>query len=81
MMATNFPSAWEDRTRKKRPPGARPEPPKEDKSLMTVDAEGRTTFPYSVALHKAFLESQRDPALKAKAYALAPLRLTQSLYP
>lgn len=43
---------------------------------MTFDRHGRTLFPYSLVSHRAFLESQTDPILKAKAEKLAPLRMT-----
>mmetsp|Transcript_50182 Transcript_50182/g.144310 ORF Transcript_50182/g.144310 Transcript_50182/m.144310 type:complete len:390 (-) Transcript_50182:99-1268(-) len=86
MMATNFPDAWEERTRKKQAVGRGgkrgEEVQKEIKSEtwhLKVDDEGRTTFPYSLALHKAFLESQSDPKTKAKAMMAAPVRLTHSL--
>eukprot|EP00446_Apocalathium_sp_SHHI-4_P015869 CAMPEP_0177216016 /NCGR_PEP_ID=MMETSP0367-20130122/34530_1 /TAXON_ID=447022 ORGANISM="Scrippsiella hangoei-like, Strain SHHI-4" /NCGR_SAMPLE_ID=MMETSP0367 /ASSEMBLY_ACC=CAM_ASM_000362 /LENGTH=357 /DNA_ID=CAMNT_0018665499 /DNA_START=20 /DNA_END=1094 /DNA_ORIENTATION=+ len=83
MMATNFPDAWEERTRKKQAVGRGgkrgEEVQKEIKSEtwhLKVDDEGRTTFPYSLALHKAFLESQSDPKTKAKAMMAAPVRLS-----
>lgn len=44
--------------------------------LLKVGKEGKTTFPYSLVSHRAFLESQSDPILKEKARKIAPLRLT-----
>jgi hypothetical protein len=54
----------------------------EDKGngLLGVDTRsGKTTFPYSLVLHKAFLDSQPDEVLKAKAHIAAPLRLSTAL--
>lgn len=44
--------------------------------LLKVGKEGKTTFPYSLVSHRAFLDSQTDPILKEKARKIAPLRLT-----
>jgi hypothetical protein len=52
---------------------------KDEPWLLGKDRLGRTTFPYSLALHRAFLESQPDPVLKEKAQKVAPLRLTTGM--
>jgi hypothetical protein len=57
-----------------------PQPFKKDENwLLGKDRLGRTTFPYSLALHRAFLEAQPDPVLKEKARKVAPLRLTTGM--
>lgn len=44
--------------------------------LMQVMKSGKTTFPYSLVSHRAFLNSLKDPVLRDKASKLAPLKLT-----
>jgi hypothetical protein len=82
MTATNFPEAWNKATS---PPKARTKANSEwddddepgGEWLLRVK-RGKTTFPYSLVSHRAFLESQPNPALKDKAKKLAPLNLTSS---
>lgn len=76
MTATNFPEAWEKTTRRKVVGSRQGAPQSEESSLYSIGKDGKTMFPYSLALHKAFLESQPDPVLKEKAMKVAPLRLT-----
>jgi len=45
--------------------------------LQRKTRDGQTVFPYSLASHKAFFESYNDPALRAKAADVAPLRMTE----
>jgi len=87
MTATNFPRAWDQTTRRRdrSAPASRhernapaQEPEQDDQWLLRLGKDGKTTFPYSLALHRAFLESQPDPILKEKARKLAPLRMTGS---
>jgi hypothetical protein len=82
MTATNFPEAWDKAT----------SPPKaQSHAQMDWDSgdepggpwllrlkDGKTTFPYSLVSHRAFLEAQPNAALKDKAKKLAPLNLTSS---
>eukprot|EP00929_Paragymnodinium_shiwhaense_P019231 TRINITY_DN13187_c0_g2_i1.p1 TRINITY_DN13187_c0_g2~~TRINITY_DN13187_c0_g2_i1.p1 ORF type:complete len:475 (-),score=115.47 TRINITY_DN13187_c0_g2_i1:38-1462(-) len=49
---------------------------KEKRNLLFLGPDGKTRFPYSLVLHKAFLESQPTEALKEKAKKVAPLRLS-----
>lgn len=88
MSATHFPEAWDrapDRapvpTRSRTMTGNLSENPETDEAeaeqwLLKVTKEGKTTFPYSLVSHRAFLDSQSDPVLKEKARKIAPLRLT-----
>mmetsp|Transcript_63512 Transcript_63512/g.163460 ORF Transcript_63512/g.163460 Transcript_63512/m.163460 type:complete len:558 (+) Transcript_63512:125-1798(+) len=85
MTAVNFPGYWDDMTKPKQvaqrhgrgpPPGGQPVDEEGDNFLIRLDRNGQSKFPYSLAMHKAFLESQSDPILKEKAAQLAPLRLT-----
>eukprot|EP00913_Durusdinium_trenchii_P020556 g19309.t1 len=39
--------------------------------LLRKTRDGQTVFPYSLASHRAFFESYKDPELKAKAMAVA----------
>lgn len=84
MTATNFPEVWDRTTR---PPPSKPgsgagqrhvasQPGLERSWLLDIGRDGKTTFPYSLASHRAFLEAQPDPILKEKAMKLAPLRMT-----
>lgn len=80
MSRTNFPEAWErERYRQRQSPKAS-EVVDEDgappKWLIRVGKDGKTRFPYSLVSHRAFLEGQSDPILKAKAKKIAPLRLS-----
>lgn len=52
--------------------------PKRAPPIMTVDSRGRTSFPYSLVLHRAFLDSQPDVTLKDKAKKQVPLVLTST---
>merc|ERR1712217_97752 len=82
MTATNFPRAWDQTTRRRevrtvtstsRPERGAPPPTESDEDknfLLRIDKDGKTKFPYSLALHKAFLESQPDDVLKEKARKL-----------
>jgi len=45
---------------------------------MDIGKDGKTTFPYSLASHRAFLDALPDPALRAKARKLAPVRTTDT---
>lgn len=83
MAATNFPESWNKAPQKQRPPihDAREEeydaePP--PGWLLRITKGGKTTFPYSLVSHRAFLDSQPDPVLKEKARKLAPLKLTNA---
>lgn len=92
MAATNFPSSWERYSQRasssrdgRRPADGRSEeaPVDEDanappKWLIRVGKDGKTRFPYSLVSHRAFLDSQSDPLLKAKASKIAPLRLSSN---
>lgn len=44
--------------------------------LQRKTRDGQTVFPYSLASHRAFFESYKDPELRAKAEAVVPLRMT-----
>lgn len=44
--------------------------------LQRKTRNGQTVFPYSLASHRAFFESYKDPELRAKAEAVVPLRMT-----
>lgn len=92
LAATNFPDYWESTTRRKKLTGARQgrdvkgvfsqqvtQTSKDDQFHLKVDDEGRTNFPYSLALHKAFLESQSSTDLKSKACEFAPMKFTCKL--
>lgn len=80
MTASNFPDKWETVTKKKATkPGAPLSLTGDESFLCRVGSHGKTEFPYSLALHKAFLESQSDPLLKEKAAKLAPIRLSKDL--
>lgn len=45
--------------------------------LQRKTRDGQTVFPYSLASHRAFFESYKDPELRAKAEAVVPLRMTE----
>eukprot|EP00931_Biecheleriopsis_adriatica_P043653 TRINITY_DN24950_c0_g1_i2.p1 TRINITY_DN24950_c0_g1~~TRINITY_DN24950_c0_g1_i2.p1 ORF type:complete len:445 (-),score=89.07 TRINITY_DN24950_c0_g1_i2:35-1369(-) len=91
MLATNFPEVW-DRTApavKKEPDTSQSGAFDDDDSewdeeegytwLQRKNRDGQTVFPYSLVSHRAFIESyNRDPALKAKALQVAPLRFTEN---
>jgi len=79
MMKTNFPDVWDATSdpyapRTTKHGGASAEVEREPP--IGVDRLGRTTFPYSLVSHRAFIESQPDPVLKEKAKKIAPLRTT-----
>lgn len=78
MSTTNFPRQWEStpyrRTMVTEFKDDEELPP--DKWLLRIGKDGKTTFPYSLVSHRAFLESQRDPVLKEKARKIAPLRFS-----
>jgi len=85
MAATHFPEAWDRKPKPiaKRRQSMQMEPVEstadaEEKWLLKVDKSGKTTFPYSLVSHRAFLNSQSDPILKEKALKLAPLRFTDT---
>jgi hypothetical protein len=82
---THFPAAWDRASYRPRAqiadytnaePGDEPEDLPPDKWLLRVGRGGKTTFPYSLVSHRAFLESLPSPILKEKARKIAPLRLT-----
>lgn len=80
MAKTNFPEAWNKATYKPRSRHIDYEEEYEDDEpppgwLLRLKG-GKTTFPYSLVSHRAFLDSLPDPVLKEKARKLAPLRLT-----
>lgn len=82
MTATNFPEHWDRASYRPRTMTAKfdendDERPGPDKWLLAVGRDGKTTFPYSLVSHRAFLESQTDPVLKEKARKIAPLRFTE----
>jgi len=88
---THLPDLWEETTRKKRvgvgvgrarahailEPAV--EPTAQGNGLIGVDENGKTTFPYSLVLHKAFLDSQQTEDLREKARQAVPFRLTTSM--
>jgi len=79
MAATNFPTAWERssyRPRTMAAPTHTDEDTPTDKWLLKIGKDGKTTFPYSLVSHRAFLESQPDEILKEKARKIAPLRFS-----
>lgn len=93
MLATNFPAAWEKTAPLKMkpaedaaaPPAAvdedeewEEEEPKGYTWLQRKGRDGKTLFPYSLVSHKAFIESQPNPLLKAKVLEIAPMRFTDS---
>lgn len=93
MLATNFPAVWEKTAPLKMkpaedaaaPPAAvdedeewEEEEPKGYTWLQRKGRDGKTLFPYSLVSHKAFIESQPNPLLKAKVLEIAPMRLTDS---
>jgi len=67
----HFPEAWDKMTEKPT------EKWKESAPVMTVSEEGKSVIPYSLVLHKAFLDSQ-PASLRGKAESLVPLKLTSS---
>jgi len=89
MARSNCPEGWDETTRRRHVNVRRgssaglPPPPDAgggDASLLTVGEDGKTSFPYSLALHKAFLESQSSSELRQKAVQVAPLRITTAGY-
>jgi hypothetical protein len=93
MLATNFPAVWEKTAplKMKEDPGVPPAAKAEDEDEEWEDEEpkgytwlqrkgrdGKTLFPYSLVSHKAFIESQPNPLLKAKVLEIAPMRFTDS---
>lgn len=54
------------------------EEPKGYTWLQRKGRDGKTLFPYSLVSHKAFIESQPNPLLKAKVLEIAPMRFTDS---
>lgn len=73
----HFPEYWETMTQKKqftRPTG---EVIEETNPVLTVSEQGKSVIPYSLALHKAFIESQA-PNMREKAAAIVPLKLTNT---
>merc|ERR1712037_674087 len=44
--------------------------------LIKNDAAGRSIFPYSLAAHRAFIDSQPEDWLKEKAREAAPMMFT-----
>merc|ERR1712232_1452586 len=63
----HFPEAWDKMTEKRR----------EGNPVLTVSEEGKSVIPYSLVLHKAFIESQ-PASLREKAASMVPLKLTCS---
>jgi len=93
MLATNFPAVYEKTAplKMKEDPGVPPaakaegedeewedEEPKGYTWLQRKGRDGKTLFPYSLVSHKAFIESQPNPLLKAKVLEIAPMRFTDS---
>jgi len=92
MTASHFPEHWKEMNKPKaaaRPGRAgkraslavQVEPEEEQGTpnrpwLMTMNGEGKTNFPYSLASHRAFFASIKDPALRDKAKAMIPLKMT-----
>jgi len=82
MHATNFPSHWERSSYRPRTMAQQADFNEDDddlpadKWLMRVGKDGKTTFPYSLVSHRAFIEAQPDPILKEKARKIAPLQLS-----
>eukprot|EP00930_Biecheleria_cincta_P069296 TRINITY_DN5704_c0_g1_i1.p1 TRINITY_DN5704_c0_g1~~TRINITY_DN5704_c0_g1_i1.p1 ORF type:complete len:474 (+),score=96.88 TRINITY_DN5704_c0_g1_i1:37-1422(+) len=54
------------------------EEPKGYTWLQRKGRDGKTVFPYSLVSHKAFIESQPNPLLKAKVLEIAPMRFSDS---
>jgi hypothetical protein len=85
MSATHFPEAWnrapepEPAARRSVSRGPSSEVDSPERWLLKVGNDGKTTFPYSLVSHRAFLDSRTDPIIKAKAHKIAPLRLTTQL--
>mmetsp|Transcript_65870 Transcript_65870/g.121412 ORF Transcript_65870/g.121412 Transcript_65870/m.121412 type:complete len:374 (-) Transcript_65870:70-1191(-) len=81
MTATHFPERWEANTYRPRSRQSdltmqqEGEEPEGD-WLLRLGKDGKTTFPYSLVSHRAFIESLPDPVLKEKARKVAPLRFT-----
>merc|ERR1711972_111932 len=78
MTATNFPAAWNQATYPRARFQAEPEVDDHDElkdGWLIKIKHGKTTFPYSLVSHRAFIESQSTPNLREKARKLAPLRL------
>lgn len=88
MLASNLPDTWENMTAAKQPirrgqqlpaeTGDAAKVPKDQ--VLSIGMDGRSLFPYSLASHRAFLNSQKDPVLREKARQVVPLRTTNSLY-
>lgn len=79
MMKSHLPETWDKVSARRRKLNHRTgvwEEIDESSSMLTIDANGKTAFPYSLVLHKAFLESQPDEALRKKAREIAPMRLS-----
>lgn len=82
MTASHFPERWEASTYRPRSRqgdfGSEEEASEEMSGpwLLRKGKDGRTTFPYSLVSHRAFIESQPDPVLREKARKVAPLRFT-----
>lgn len=73
----HFPDSWDAMTQKRRNYRATGEIIEEPNPVLTVKEDGKSQIPYSLVLHKAFIESQ-PPGLREKAAAIVPLKLTQS---
>mmetsp|Transcript_19591 Transcript_19591/g.57104 ORF Transcript_19591/g.57104 Transcript_19591/m.57104 type:complete len:391 (+) Transcript_19591:217-1389(+) len=94
MSRSNFPDEWDGMTRRRQgtASGERLGSSRTDRRdaapvagdgpdfIIGTDHNGKTKFPYSLALHKAFLESQASPTLRSKARQIAPLKITTSSY-
>eukprot|EP00928_Gymnodinium_smaydae_P035793 TRINITY_DN25128_c0_g2_i1.p1 TRINITY_DN25128_c0_g2~~TRINITY_DN25128_c0_g2_i1.p1 ORF type:complete len:369 (-),score=56.75 TRINITY_DN25128_c0_g2_i1:81-1187(-) len=76
MTRSHFPATWQEVSTRQRTRGSTEPPGEPGAGLLHLNAEGRTMFPYSLALHKAFIESQRDELHREKARNFAPLRLS-----
>lgn len=86
MLATNLPDTWENistakqNMRRGQQLAETDDVAKAQKDVLSIGMDGKTLFPYSLASHRAFLNSQKDPVLREKARKVVPLRTTDSLY-
>merc|ERR1712187_723157 len=88
MMATHFPEAYDSLSRRETKPTyahrvtSTQDVQTDDENLnakpwlLSIGKDRKTIFPYSLVSHRAFLESQSDPRVRASAEQIAPLQLT-----
>jgi hypothetical protein len=73
----HFPDTWDTMTQKRRFVRPTGEIVEDSNPVITVSEEGKSVIPYSLVLHKAFLEAQ-PASLREKAKSIVPLKLTCS---